>query len=486
MSNIKCGILKLRNLIIMKTMRKHSGTLNNRINFLLLSFLRYSILNIQYSIFLVFAACSTQHQIGKAANASLLQNENVKDAHVGISIYDASANKYMYNYHGSKYFVPASNTKLFTCYAALKYLGDSLPGIRYWENDTAVYLVPTGDPTLLHSDFKKNPVIDFLQKTKKHIYITDANWKEEALGLGWSWNDYNDSYMAERSPLPVYGNIIHWVQEMNEGTSSEGVPDQASIYSIPEINWKVRFAGVTRKAFFVQRNRDENFFLITQGTEKRKEQDVPFVTHGIQSALELLPDTIGKEITYNNELHPDSHRDHKLQTIKSQPTDSLLQPMMYRSDNFYAEQSLLMVSNVKLGEMNDGKIIDTLLKTDLRDLPQKPHWVDGSGLSRYNLFTPNDFITLLNKMRHEFGMNRLQAILPTGGRGTLSGLYKQDSNYIFAKTGTLSGVVALSGYLYTKKNKLLIFSVLVNNHTGSAATIRRRLEVFLTGIRNRY
>ena len=145
-----------------------------------------------------------------------------------------------------------------------------------------------------------------------------------------------------------------------------------------------------------------------------------------------------------------------------------------------------MVSQAKLGEMNDGKIIDTLLKTDLRDLPQKPRWVDGSGLSRYNLFTPNDFVVLLQKMKQEVGMKRIQGILPTGGKGTLSNLYKQDSNYIFAKTGTLSGVVALSGYLYTKKNKLLIFSVLVNNHTGSASEIRKRVEAFLNGIRARY
>lgn len=433
---------------------------------------------------LVFASCSTQRQIGKAAGKQLFPDSSVAHAHIGISIYDASANKYLYNHNGKKYFVPASNTKLFSCYAALKYLGDSLPGIRYWENDTAIYLTGTGDPSLLHSDYKKQPVIEFLQKTKKHLYITDANWKDEALGAGWSWNDYNDSYMAERSALPVYGNTIHWVQEIAEGVSNENQEGQTpSIYSIPEINWKVRFAGITRKAFFVQRDRAENVYIITEGTEKKKGQDVPFVTHGIQSAIELLPDTIGKQIEYRELFRKQPAQ---VNTIHSQPLDSLLQPMMYRSDNFFAEQTLLMVSQAILGEMNDSKIIDTLLKTDLRDLPQKPRWVDGSGLSRYNLFTPNDFVVLLQKLKQEMGMKRIQGILPTGGKGTLSSLYKQERNYIFAKTGTLSGVVALSGYLYTKKNKLLIFSVLVNNHTGSASEIRKRVEAFLTGIRNRY
>ncbi|MFL5744089.1 MAG: D-alanyl-D-alanine carboxypeptidase/D-alanyl-D-alanine-endopeptidase [Niastella sp.] len=432
----------------------------------------------------LLASCSTQRQINKAANKQLFPDSSVEHAHVGISLFDASANKYLYNHNGKKYFVPASNTKLFSCYAALKYLGDSLPGIRYWENDTALYLLGTGDPSLLHPDYKKQPVIEFLQKTKKHLYITDTNWKDEALGAGWSWNDYNDSYMAERSALPVYGNTIHWVQEIAEGVSNEAQEGQTpSIYSIPEINWKVRFAGITRKAFFVQRDRAENLFMITEGTEKKKEQDVPFVTHGIQSAIELLPDTIGKQIEYREVFRKQPAI---LNTLHSQPLDSLLQPMMYRSDNFFAEQTLLMVSQAKLGEMNDGKIIDTLLKTDLRELPQKPRWVDGSGLSRYNLFTPNDFVVLLQKMKQEIGMKRLQGILPTGGKGTLSNLYKQDSNYIFAKTGTLSGVVALSGYLYTKKNKLLIFSVLVNNHTGSASDIRKRVETFLNGIRDRY
>jgi D-alanyl-D-alanine carboxypeptidase/D-alanyl-D-alanine-endopeptidase (penicillin-binding protein 4) len=160
--------------------------------------------------------------------------------------------------------------------------------------------------------------------------------------------------------------------------------------------------------------------------------------------------------------------------------------MMHRSDNFFAEQSLLMVSNELLGVMNDAKIIDTLLKTDFKDLPQKPRWVDGSGLSRYNLFTPQDFVFILNKMKTDFGMDRIKTILPTGNEGTLEGRFVRDSNYIFAKTGTLSGVVSLSGFLYTKKNKLLVFSVLVNNHNSSASQVRSAVEKFIDGIRQKY
>ena len=89
-------------------------------------------------------------------------------------------------------------------------------------------------------------------------------------------------------------------------------------------------------------------------------------------------------------------------------------------------------------------------------------------------------------MRQEFGIERMKRLFPTGGIGTLGNLYQQDSGYIYAKTGTLSGVVALSGFIYTRKNKLLIFSVLVNNHRGSAIAIRKQVEAFLSKLRNTY
>ncbi|MBS1946792.1 MAG: D-alanyl-D-alanine carboxypeptidase [Bacteroidetes bacterium] len=428
--------------------------------------------------FLLFASCAVQKNSIKHDYDDLLNTPSLQSAHVGISVFDATSDKALMDHQGNKYFTPASNTKLFSLYAGLKYLGDSLTGIRYFENDTALYIVPTGDPTFLHPDFQKQPVADFLRPKKKNIYITGANWQDQALGAGWSWDDYNDDYSQERSAFPVYGNTIKWVQTQ--------MPDNSfSSFSIPDVDWKVNFSTDTAsKKFFVKRNLAENTFEITQGTEKYKEQDVPFVTNGIQSAVELLKDTISKNIFISHSPLPAYHP--QLTILRSQPVDSLFRPMMWRSDNFFAEQTLMMVSNQVLGFMNDEKITDTLLNTDLKDLPQKPEWADGSGLSRFNLFTPQDFIFLLNKMKNEFGLERMKHILPTGGQGTLGNRYKADSAYLFAKTGSLSGVAALSGYLVSQKNHLLIFSVLINNYRGSGAQVRDAIQKFVDGLRRKY
>ena len=85
-----------------------------------------------------------------------------------------------------------------------------------------------------------------------------------------------------------------------------------------------------------------------------------------------------------------------------------------------------------------------------------------------------------------FGLDRLKRILPTGGTGTLTNYYRQDAGFIYAKTGSLSGVVALSGYLITKKNHLLLFSILINNYTGSGLTVRRKMEQWVHRVRDTY
>src|SRR6476661_3184803 len=83
------------------------------------------------SVLYILSSCSLQKQISKSVSPFILNDSSLKTAHVGISIYEPAANKYWFNYQGEHYFTPASNTKIPTCYAAMKYLGDSLVGLKY-------------------------------------------------------------------------------------------------------------------------------------------------------------------------------------------------------------------------------------------------------------------------------------------------------------------------------------------------------------------
>jgi D-alanyl-D-alanine carboxypeptidase/D-alanyl-D-alanine-endopeptidase (penicillin-binding protein 4) len=430
-------------------------------------------------------SCSPTQQISRSAKKGILQSEPLQTAHIGISIFDPAANKYLYNYQGDKYFVPASNTKIPTCYAALKYLGDSLVAARLAiAEDGATILYPSGDPTFLHPEYQYQPLLEKLKGANIIRWDLTA-WQSKHWGNGWSWNDYDASYMAERSPLPIYGNLVKFYLS---GDTIKSFPGSIPIYySISETgdNYNPTDKTIKTKHFTLGRHLYDNRVFLQNATSNFKSMEMPLRTD-VDFISKQLKDLTQAE-NVSTQAAASDYVDKRIKhTIYSQPTDSLLKPLMHRSDNFFAEQSLLMASNEYLGVMSDNKIIDTLLKTHFKDLPQKPRWVDGSGLSRYNLFTPQDFIAILNKMKNEFGMERIQAIFPSGNEGTLTNYYKDLNGKLFAKTGTLSGVVALSGYMYTKKNKLLLFSVLVNNHQTSSTNVRRAVEHFLTGVQEKF
>ena len=162
------------------------------------------------------------------------------------------------------------------------------------------------------------------------------------------------------------------------------------------------------------------------------------------------------------------------------PTDTLFMLMMHRSDNFFAEQTLLMVSNALSGKMQSKAAINQVLSEDLNGIPQLPNWVDGSGLSRYNLCTPQSLIFLLDKLQQSFGLEKMKQLLPTGGEGTLENYYQKYAGRLFAKTGTLSNNTSLSGYVITNKNKLLIFSLLANNYSGKGTPVKQAFETFIS------
>lgn len=440
----------------------NSFIFNLRILFYFSGMKPFKILSAAFFIALL-SSCSSSLQITKESRETLLDNPVFDNAHIGVVVYDPDSKNYLYDYQGEKFFVPASNTKLVTQYVAMKYLDDSLRGIQYEIiNDSTVLIQGLGDPSILHQDFKQQRVIDFL-KQFKNVQVSRTGF-DSYLGNGWGWNDYMASYSAPRAAFPLYGDLVRIEQNGLNFTVEPSLFKDSLIV-----------AQVTTEGFFAHRPWHRNQFTLLPG--RSTQRVIPFVPDDY-TIVNLLQNHLGSKVELTDT------RPNEKNYIHTIPLDTILSIMMHRSDNFFAEQTLLMVGQKMLGEMNDRAAIKFLMDSALADLPNKPGWADGSGLSRYNLFTPKDFIRLLEKMKDEFGLERVKRILPTGGTGTLSSLYLNDSGYIFAKTGTLNSVVALSGYLITKKDKLLLFSVLVNNHRSSAADVRKGIEAFLTRVRS--
>lgn len=416
-----------------------------------------------------FISCTGTRTIARQAERILINDTAIRQGHIGISIYEPATGKYWYNHDADKYFIPASNTKLFTLYAGMKYLDDSLPGIGYTiipdSNITCLY--PTADPSFLDPRFSKQPVLDFLNQQKNlRIYTQPQN---EVYGRGWAWDDFTSDDMIPLSTFPLYGNTIRINWKAN---------DSVNFYPAYFSKEAERPAPLPT-GFTLIREFGKNSLRLVPGKEKNA--ITPFASDW-NTVTALLKDTLHNINQISLTQDPGSG----YRFIRSQPLDSLFKPMMHRSDNYYAEQTLLMVGNRVLGRMDEGAMIDTLLKLDLKDVPQKPKWVDGSGLSRYNLFTPQSFIYILNKLDIEFGRKRITNILPTGGAGTLRRLFLKDSSFIFAKTGTLSNNCALSGFLVTKEGKWLIFSILANGYVTGATPVRRASELFLRWLRENY
>ncbi|HEY0042136.1 MAG TPA: D-alanyl-D-alanine carboxypeptidase, partial [Flavisolibacter sp.] len=253
---------------------------------------------------LLFTSCSITKKLERSARTTVLQSEALQTAHVGIAVYEPASEKYWYNYQGDKYFVPASNTKIPTCYAAMKYLGDSLVGLRYQEHKNSITVFPTADPTFLHPEFSNQPAFEFFKsESKVALFLIDTInkiWREQHLGNGWAWNDYNEPYMAERSPMPIYGNLVNVRLLADSFQFVDFMKNETNLVIEPKF---------FKKKFFEHRfERDQNFYFkrwlqtnqfemeIAQG--RFKSQSIPFANNSIDVTLSLLEDTL-KDYLYD-------------------------------------------------------------------------------------------------------------------------------------------------------------------------------------------
>jgi D-alanyl-D-alanine carboxypeptidase/D-alanyl-D-alanine-endopeptidase (penicillin-binding protein 4) len=382
----------------------------------------------------------------------------------GILIQDLNTGKVIFSHQADQFFMPASNAKLATFLMAKSFLGDSIPSFAYLENRDTLFFWGTGDPTQLNPSFKNTSLIDNLSKSTKVLVYCVPQKEIAPLGSGWSWDDYNDSYSAEISSLPLYGNLVG--------------------FSVKNQNWetapryfKSAISG-THSFNYVLRDRLKNEFTLPTLKSEWKVQQVPFVTSATLTA-KLLADTLKKDVVVQRKaMNPLA----KIQYAGL--LDSLYVPMLHESDNMIAEQLLLLIGAKYQWSGGAQDIISRLKKESNFEFLKAARWVDGSGLSRYNLFRPKDFIEILTALSQKVEPTKLHFLLPQSGRsGTLKSVkLKSDDHVIWAKSGSFSNTYDLSGFFQNSKGKTYVFSIMTNLANHSVAESKRDVINFLENL----
>jgi serine-type D-Ala-D-Ala carboxypeptidase/endopeptidase (penicillin-binding protein 4) len=388
----------------------------------------------------------------------------------GLEIYDLGSKEILFSRYSDKYFISASNTKLFTLYTCLHAIKDSLTAFRYIETDSTFTFWGCADPTFLHPYFFDPTVLEFLKnKAVNKKMILAYNDTLPHYGAGWMWDDFGENYQPEVTSFPIYGNVL-WVYKDSSRLAVQPpyfLNDTSVISGINEIN-----RDYHRNHFYFPRSLSDEVYF---------EQDIPY-----RDASEVNPMLLGQLLNKKIEKQKLPLPSNAIKFC-SWPIDTVLNRMMEVSDNMLAEHLLLASGMEMLDTLSWSAVIQWSKAILMSDVPHRMIWVDGSGLSRYNRFTPASIVYLLKKMYAEIPESRLFDLMVEGGYGTLTSMYeKENVPFVYAKSGSMTGVYNLSGYLITIKGRKLAFSFMNNNFGVKVPSVKKEIEKILLDIRQNY
>jgi len=474
--------------------------------------------------------------------SGILHELAVERAHWGISVVTLQGTP-VYAYNDGQMFEPASNAKLTTTAAVLSLLP---PGTTWTTAAvTAAYmdgagelhgnitLLGAGDPTMSGRSYpyegkteRPNPPLMALAGMADQIaargvkvvdgdIIGDDSWFPwEPYGGGWAWDDLEWDYGAPVSALTVNDNVVF----LNVGADGqpEWNPDtpyyklENSLTVLP--GRKTAVAGIDRapgsKIVRLYGTVNENGLhvalaiqdpaeyaatalrqmLLARGitvkgeakAEHRLSTDTEDFRAEVDEPLVLQPLAI-------KTIEPPVNGLHVLATHVSPPFEQDIKVTLKVSQNLHAELYLRALGRLEGGDGSieqGARVVRQFLISAGVD-PNDFSFYDGSGLSPQDLITPRAFTRLLVYAAQQSWGAEFRASLPVGGvDGTLDGRFLRApmKGRVLAKTGMISGVNTLSGYLTAASGKTLVFSVLCNDHQPGGEAARNALDRIVTAI----
>ena len=422
----------------------------------------------------------------------------------GILIEKLDNKQILYQLNSNKYFIPASNTKLFTTASVLVKLGE------YFNIKTPIYiqgLKPTietliiegkGDPSLKKEQLEtiskelKNQGIHSIRQ----LVLVDDYLPESVINYSWEFSDVFYYYAVPVNSLILEENTV--TLTLNPSQISDRVLTKWSD-ELAGKQWLINNQGIT-----AQKDSEYNIDLnpsllepkltITGTLASNAEDDNWWLS--IPQPAQYFHDVLRQSLT-NNNIRVFSSQIIPYKEYKSQPyftkkkvllefnspsLKELITLTNQESNNLYAEV-LFKYLALEEESLNPSESLTKVL-TDLGIDSDSYQLKDGSGLSRQNLVTPTALISLLKLMNDSRYSDIFRNSLTVAGvNGTLKNRFK-DTNIahnLLGKTGSLSGVSALSGYLALENYDDLVFTIIVNQSTADTKSLRKTIdEIVLT------
>jgi serine-type D-Ala-D-Ala carboxypeptidase/endopeptidase (penicillin-binding protein 4) len=420
----------------------------------------------------------------------------------GILAATLNPSQILYRQNDRQYFVPASNTKLLTTAAALHRLGSEFRvRTSVYQTADGLRVVGHGDPSIGREQLDRlaqQIAAAGIHKIDRLI-AEDAYFRGSPYNPHWQWEDVQSGYGTPVNSLIFDLNSIPftlfpqavgqplrlewddpkpaqiWQVENQTMTVAEGEPEFIEVgrdFTQPIL--------YIRGQLIVGSPSETTAVAVTQPGQHFAEQ--------FQQALEAAGIVVGPiEVTTT----PDSVTGEEIAAIESPPLSEWVMEINQNSNNLYAEALLR-----SLGVMQDPSTPDSaaagiaVVKKALSELGVDPgSYVldDGSGLSRLNAISPEALVQTLQAMSHSPLAKLYRDSLPLAGEtGTLGNRFLNSplQGKIRAKTGTLAGVSALSGYLYPDSENAVEFSIIVDEIDRSADEQRQAIDEIIEAIAN--
>jgi len=235
-----------------------------------------------------------------------------------------------------------------------------------------------GDPTFLNPRFPVQPVFTFLKQSPYPLAYCPAKINEGRFGYGWAWDDYSYDYSAERSSMPVYGNLVRL-----EIYGADSIPK--IIPGIFRDNFNIKKdTSVSISRLTVSREEGQNKFSVNYNGRDSVIERIPFITDNALVA-KLLEDTLRRTVKVSP--FPSGCG---VSYFYSQPKDSVMKLMLSESDNFIAEQTLIGISAIHSDTISTDRIIQRALDSLFTADKNSMNWVDGSGGYNCSFIEPDE------------------------------------------------------------------------------------------------